>query len=148
MKDPLRGTHKLRPLIAQIEERMLRDQGSGLASYRGRGWYVECAGEPEVEIFLKVGFFKVDLPYFQPPSVAACERKLHLLFKPFGKSYASPRIHAPELKEDIWEIYTEVYNIRDTNANECFNEFARAVDAALEGKSSEASSDKKVLIVP
>ncbi|MVU77531.1 GNAT family N-acetyltransferase [Nocardia sp. ET3-3] len=118
---PLRGSGRLRPIIARIEERMIRDNP------QARAWFIECATDLNREIFCKAGFFEVDAAYEQPGSADGrrLPLRLHLLYKPFGRTYEPPVIERAVFLEAIAEIYHVVYQLDpETNAS-----FARLTDS-------------------
>ena len=76
----LRGRGLLRPLVARVEERMLRD------APRAAGWFVEC-DRRSMRPFAALGFREARIDY-RPPRVGAgaslAPERLRLLYKPFG----------------------------------------------------------------
>jgi Acetyltransferase (GNAT) family len=109
----LRGTSRLRPLLAIIEHQMLRDFPAS------KGWFIEC--DPpgiENEIFEKVGFYRLPIDYRQP-DLDAREgatgvdqlRSLNLLYKPFGRVYSHTMPHREELLKAVADIFRAVYLI-------------------------------------
>jgi GNAT superfamily N-acetyltransferase len=110
--EPLRGTGKLRHLGARMEERMVRD------GTEARGWYIECDGKKERNIFLKLGFRELDVNYWQPSlpgrDIPALDHPLHLLYKPFGRVYPEmgpPKIESSQFLQAMWEIHESIYDI-------------------------------------
>jgi GNAT superfamily N-acetyltransferase len=121
----LRGTSRLRPLVARIEERMLRDD------LDARGWYAECRRDsPEAIVLGRVGFFEVALTYRQPrleqtASAGAAEgAELVLLYKEFGRRYAAPRLRRDVLLESLGWVFRIVYG-GAPDADERFGELGR-----------------------
>ena len=113
----LRGGGWLHYLCSRIERQMIQD---GTAA---QGWYVECAGPPERDIFVRpsVGFHELDVPYRQPGSSAtstpAADRPLHLLYKPFGRVYRSPEIPVTDFLTSMRQILTTVYGLDDPRSS-------------------------------
>jgi len=108
----LRRTGRFPLLLARIEERMIRD------AVGARGWYVEC--EPKQEkLFGRRGFHTVDLAYAQPPLPGGrayspdAAPALCLMYKSFGRSYASPVLAAHEFCDTMARIFHTVYAIED-----------------------------------
>jgi GNAT superfamily N-acetyltransferase len=124
--DSLRGAKKLRHIVARAEERMVRDGTDA------RGWYIECAGETERNIFAKIGFCELDVEYIQPvlPGKSAEPRAdpLHLLYKPFGRVYATPTITKSEFLQAMVEVYQSIYDIAHPDKNEVFAKLAKSLD--------------------
>jgi GNAT superfamily N-acetyltransferase len=126
---PLRGSGKLRHLAACIEERMVRDGTDA------RGWYLECDGPTERDIFLRLGFCELDVDYGQPslPGAGADQpsRPLHLLYKPFGRVYRNAndasRVTNPGLLQAVREIYQSIYDIPKPDESEAFIRLAESV---------------------
>jgi GNAT superfamily N-acetyltransferase len=124
--DSLRGAGKLRHIIARAEGRMVRDGTEAC------GWYIECAGETERNIFSKVGFSELDVEYMQPglPGRSAEPRTdpLHLLYKPFGRVYETPTITKPAFLQAIRELYQSIYDIARPDEDEAFVKLAKSLD--------------------
>ncbi len=121
----LRGAGKLRHIMARAEERMVRD------GTRARGWYIECAGDIERDIFVKVGFCELDVEYLQPmlPGGKSEPRTdpLHLLYKPFGRVYETPTIAKTQFLQAVREIYQAVYDVPDPAGDEMFTKLAASL---------------------
>jgi len=107
----LRGTGRLRPLMARMEERMLRDD------LDVRGWYAECGRDsPEARVFSHTGFSQVALAYHQPtltPAAytAADTPALALLYKEFGRRYEPPRLARETFLDTLASIFRIVYGV-------------------------------------
>ena len=121
----LRGTGRLRLLIARIEERMLRDD------LDARGWYAECRRDsPEAIVLTRVGFSEVALTYRQPrleqaASAGTAESpELVLLYKEFGRRYAAPRLRRDTLLHSLGWVFRIVYG-GALDADERFGELRR-----------------------
>ena len=109
----LRGTKRLRPLMARIERQMLSDFPTG------KGWFIEC--DPlgmENDIFQKVGFYPLPIDYQQPDLEAreggtglAQLRRLNLLYKPFGRVYFDTVPSHEALLAAVADIFRAVYVI-------------------------------------
>jgi hypothetical protein len=127
--EPLRGSGKLRHIGARIEERMVRD-GAG-----ARGWYMECGGRTERDIFLKLGFRELDVEYMKPSlpgrNIDGPSRSLHLLYKPFGRVYAyadeTTAITKSAFLQAIREIYQSIYDIPKPDEDETFIKLAESL---------------------
>ncbi len=116
---PLRGSGKLGHLLRRIEERMVRD------CTHARGWYIECDGDLERDIFTKkeIGFHELDVEYMQPPLCkGGVDRPIHLLYKPFGAVYEPPTIEVSAFLDAIREVYHCIYSIpyEELDSNELF----------------------------
>jgi hypothetical protein len=108
----LRRAGNLRPLVTRIERCMLRDKP---ALPR---WYIECAGEPELSIFHRIGFRELDVRYVQPNLHAADEapdESMHLLYR-WLSGATPPIIQAGDLLEDVRNIYEYVYRLDDASS--------------------------------
>lgn len=123
---PLRGAGQLSYLLARIERQMVEDVTGA------RGWYVECAGQLDRDIFVKprFGFHELDVPYTQPAgagmSVLAAER-LHLLYKPFGRVYEPPELSATQFLDAMREIITVVYGVQDTESSQTYRQLQQSL---------------------
>ncbi len=118
----LRGARKLRHIVARAEERMVRDGTDA------RGWYIECAGDTERDIFAQVGFSELDVQYMQPllPRGSSEPRSdpLHMLYKPFGRVYETPTVAKSAFLQAVREIYQSVYDITNPDEDEMFTRLA------------------------
>lgn len=108
----LRGTGRLRLLLAQMEQRMLRDHPGA------KGWYIECdPGGVENGIFSHAGFQRLEIDYRQPDltlrDTSTDLRPLNLFYKPFGRVYSPRRTPSgAELLVAVADIFRAVYGIR------------------------------------
>ena len=98
---------------------------------RARGWYIECDGEVERNLFEGVGFREVDVEYRQPllpnTDVEPLVRPLHLMYKPFGRVYEnSPTIETEAFLQAMREIYKSVYDI-EPDTDERFIKLRKSV---------------------
>jgi GNAT superfamily N-acetyltransferase len=106
----LKGDGRLRPLLALIEEQMIRDD------LGARGWYIESP-PANVELFSRVGFRALALSYRQPPLPGHPKYgldtapKLELMYKPFGCVYAIPSLDVKALTDALESIFRVVYDI-------------------------------------
>ena len=120
----LRGTGRMRPLLARIEERMLRDE------LGARGWYVECdVGSEQAARFARLGFREVDVDYRQPSLGGrgeAAEPRLALLYKTFGDGSRPTRLGVEDLRRALVEIFRRVYGLSPDDAR-------RRAEATLTG---------------
>ena len=122
----LRGRGYLRPLIARVEERMIKDATDAT------GWFIEC--DPHsMPAFVACGF--VDLPVdYRPPTVGDDPRReprerLHLLYKPFGSAVG---MRAPDRRAVLAcaaDILRHVYRVRDPERHDCYRRLARSFEA-------------------
>ncbi len=128
----LRGTGRLRPLLARIEEQMLRDD------LDARGWYAECRrGSPEAHAFSHTGFCEIALAYHQPtltpaPHAAADTPELALLYKEFGRSYEPPRLAREVFLDTLASILRIVYGV-EPEADPGFADVRRQATAWSDG---------------
>lgn len=128
----LRGRGKLRWLAARMEERLVRD-GTG-----ARGWYLECAGDTELNIFERLGFRELDVDYTQPSlpgrDIDPPGCPLHLLYKPFGRVYRdvdkAPTIEKSAFLQAIREIYQSVYQIPKPDEDKTFLKLADSLQGS------------------
>jgi len=112
-------------MIARIEERMVRDNANA------KGWYIECAGEAERDVFLGVGFVELAVPHRQPRlpgnGDSGRERPLHLLYKPFGRVYEPPCLSAADLLATLRDVYRSIYEIQQPDQEPTFQSLARSL---------------------
>jgi hypothetical protein len=108
---PIRGTGALPTILARIELQMIDDGTSA------RGWYIECEDGNNVAGFSALGFFEIDIAYYQPlcgsgaaNDTLACPR-LHLLYKEFGAQYEPPSLTTAEFVAALSESYRYVYKV-------------------------------------
>ncbi|WP_411727910.1 hypothetical protein, partial [Methyloglobulus sp.] len=108
----LRGNGRLRPLLARMEEQMIKD---GKAA---DGWYIECEPHGQERIFNHLGFREIDINYRQPPlggqpSYGLDDTPdLRLMYKKFGNNYNDPAISYDEFLKAIEWIYRIVYHVK------------------------------------
>lgn len=122
----LRGTGWLRPLLARIEEQMVRDDRGA------RGWYIECdpLGSPPAR-FAAAGFREVAVTYRQPslrPGHAAvpdATPRVHLMYKEFGRTYHDPLVTRHDLLAAVEWIFRVVYRIDDPRRHPLFRDLER-----------------------
>jgi GNAT superfamily N-acetyltransferase len=100
------GTGRYRQLLARREEQMMIDCPSI------RGWFIECKGVTERDIFLHLGFRELAVEYRQPSLLGDTTSAvpLHLLYKSFGRMY-EPRLSYEELATSLTDIFTVVYGL-------------------------------------
>lgn len=105
----LKRTGRLRETIARIEQRMV---GDGTAAV---GWYIECGDTSSAELFGRVGFVELAIDYRKPAAPGVPQqgqgRRLHLLYKPFGRVYGLPRIQRRALLSAMRDWYVHVYRV-------------------------------------
>jgi GNAT superfamily N-acetyltransferase len=100
----LRGSGRLRTLLARIERALVGDCAST------HGWYIEC--ETHVApVFEHCGFFRIGLPYRQPALVGESAVPLNLLYKNFGESYGPPRLRKEEFVAAMGGIGSAIYRL-------------------------------------
>ncbi len=123
---PLRGSGRLRQIIARIEEQMIRDNPDA------SGWYIECNEEVNCEIFARAGFFELDLVYEQPLTQGSGSQtpplRLHLLYKSFGRVYRPPIISRAAFLRAVAEIYWMIYTV-DAQTDASFRLLADSLEA-------------------
>lgn len=105
----LRGTGRLRPLVARIEQRMLRDRPAA------RGWYIEVGPATDPGPFRAIGFREVEVDYRVPPNVP-----VRLLYKPFGRCYDPPELAAGDVLGAVEEILVTAYGVAEPRAHPTF----------------------------
>lgn len=121
----LRGSGRLRALVARIEEQMIHDRPEP------RGWYVECEGVEEKAAFERVGFRAVAVTYRQPPlsMLDGCGVEsaplLALLYKEFGDTYGPPPLPQEEFLCALEWIFRAVYGIQSPRQSPYFMDVAR-----------------------
>jgi hypothetical protein len=143
----LRGTGRLRLLVARIEEQMIRD---GLDA---RGWYAECRADgPEANALTHVGFFEVALTYRQPRLVETTSRRategaeLLLLYKEFGRRYEAPRLDRESLLDTLAHVFRIVYALApeaDPGFAELRRQAATWPNAAVPWRASPAPMSRR-----
>jgi GNAT superfamily N-acetyltransferase len=102
---PLKGTHRLRLLIARIERRLIGDSEST------RGWFVECAKSDAVAALSACGFYEVALTYRAPAPRDA--QPIRLLYKEYGATFEPPTLSRDTFVAVIGEIARFVYGTAD-----------------------------------
>jgi GNAT superfamily N-acetyltransferase len=112
----LRGKGLLRPVIARIEERMVKDATGA------EGWFIECDAVSAAP-FIAVGFRELALDY-RPPRVGAAAgtgaaERLKLLYKRFGSTSGPPPARRFVL-EAVAAILRHVYGVRAPHAHACY----------------------------
>jgi len=124
----LRNKGLLRPLIARIEERMLRD------SSRATGWLIEVGSE-SIEVFSSVGFQEIAKDY-SPPRVGSTRmrvaepERLHLLYKPFGSVHAPNVLSRKAVLDGIAAILEHVYGVDRPRQHPCYKRVLKAAREA------------------
>ena len=114
----LRGRGLLRPLIARIEEQMIKDQTPA------EGWFIEC-DEGSMLPFVATGFREVPIE-FRPPKVGGepvrngHPERLRLLYKPFGNPFDSKPLDLPFVLAGIADILREIYEVPRPRKHECY----------------------------
>ena len=115
-----------RRLVSRINEQIVGEgEHSERDGERARGWYIECDGETERNIFSRVGFWELNVKYVQPglpgrDGIEPLTKPLHLMYKPFGRVYEPPVINTPVFLRAIREIYQSIYGIAEPDDNESF----------------------------
>ncbi|HTT11417.1 MAG TPA: hypothetical protein VMG60_11050 [Burkholderiaceae bacterium] len=117
----VRGQGLLRPVIARIEEQMVKDATGA------DGWFIECdavAAQP----FIAVGFRELPVDYRPPrvgPTAGMAEpERLKLLYKRFGStSGALPGRRF--LLDTVADILRHVYGVRAPRAHPCYRRLKR-----------------------
>jgi GNAT superfamily N-acetyltransferase len=104
----LKGSHRFPLLLARMEEQILRDR------LGGEGWFIECAPEKEA-MFKRQGFRTVDIDYRQPPLHSddgkAEVPDLLLMYKEYGRRYATPTLTVREFLGALRQIFAGVYEL-------------------------------------
>jgi GNAT superfamily N-acetyltransferase len=112
----LRGTGRMRPLLARIEECMLRDR------LGARGWYAECdIGSDQAARVARLGFREIAIEYRQPSlggTGESAEPRLALLYKAFGDTGRPPRLGVKDLHDALVEIFRTVYGVPPHDARQ------------------------------
>lgn len=115
-----RGRGYLQPVLARIEEQMVRD-------CRGaRGWYIECESDRVAEIFRKRGFREVPITYRQPPLRGGEAPALKLLYKEIGNP-DGPVVTCAELLSALEWIFGGVYKLDAPRQSPYFADIERAI---------------------
>lgn len=118
----LRGTGRLRALIARIERQLWRDRPDTT------GWYIEVGYHTDPRPFAAIGFVQLDVDYRQPGGDRP-DIPIRLMFKPYGRCYGPPRLSPAAVLDAIEEIYVEVYAIPVGRRHRAY----RAAEASLAG---------------
>lgn len=104
----LRGTWRLRSLLARLEQQMLQD----LAASKAEGWYIETDLARKPSLLLRLGFFEVDVDYEQPPlAEGQVSSRIRLCYKPFGRVYGKPKVKRGEFLDAVGQLFQIVYGI-------------------------------------
>lgn len=124
----LRGTGRLRLVMARMEAQMIQD---GLDAF---GWYAECRPDgPEAVVLPRLGFYEVALTYRQPWLDGAGHVEdgpvLRLLYKEFGRDYEAPRLSRQSLFEALGWLFRIVYSVAVPEVDPNFNELRRQAAA-------------------
>lgn len=109
----LRGTGRLRPLVARIERRMLLDRPTA------RGWYVEVERTTDPGPFLAVGFRELAVDYRQPCAEGR-DIAVRLLYRRFGRCYGPPDLPKTEVSAAVADILGAVYGVADPHTHPTF----------------------------
>ncbi|HEX3782917.1 MAG TPA: GNAT family N-acetyltransferase [Pseudonocardiaceae bacterium] len=119
----LRGTGRLRPLIALIEQRLLREHPAA------RGWYIEVGPDTDAGPFDAVGFREIAIDYRQPdlarPETGPAGTGVRLMYKPFGRCYGVPDLTAGTVLAAIEDVLRVVYGIDEPRTHRTYG---RAVE--------------------
>jgi hypothetical protein len=141
--EEFRGKHRLRQLVARVEEQFARDRAAARtadgsepaasdAELEHDGWYIECSGEFERLRFVGVGFWELDVQYQQPclpgKSAEPQGRCMHLLYKPLGRVYEKASIPKDTFLQAVREIYASVYRISDPDQDKTFGQLVKSLD--------------------
>lgn len=117
----VRGSGRLRPLVACIEAQIARDFP------QARGWYLECdAGGPQTAIFSRVGFREVPVTYRQPALRSRAPHEtpvLRLMYKRIGRDGAVG-LGRHEFFEAMRWIFRIVYGIPHPGRHDLFLQLA------------------------
>lgn len=98
----LRGVGALRPMIAQVELRMLADRPTT------RGWYIEVAPKTDQAPLRAVGFIELPVRY-TVPSQTGDELPATLMYKPIGRHYTPTLPTESEVDAAVREIREVIY---------------------------------------
>jgi GNAT superfamily N-acetyltransferase len=118
----LRGRGYLRPLVARVEEQMVRDCSAV------RGWLVECAPGPAATRFESVGFHEVPAPYRQPAlhRGGGAGPSLRLLYRELGDD-GDAELAADDLLDALTLIFRGVYGLDEPRRSPLYGEIEGAV---------------------
>jgi len=117
---PMRGTGRLRPLLARIETQLRKDQPAV------RGWYIECADRSTVDLFSRHGFCEVPVRYGQPGLAAGVAGpELRLLYKELGAVYGAPDVSVDEFLAALADILRSVYGVAAPREHPTFQQVRR-----------------------
>jgi GNAT superfamily N-acetyltransferase len=117
----LQRKEAIRRLLRLMEQQIVR------ANPVACGWYGECEPNSTASrIARRFGFSRVPMTYRQPRLHTDTSGKsegitLELLFKPFGRVYASPSLSLAELQRDLREILARVYYLDETGLRNAMN---------------------------
>ncbi|MEQ1638434.1 MAG: hypothetical protein ABL903_17315 [Methylococcales bacterium] len=123
----LKGSGRLRLLLARIEEQMLKD-GRGC-----QGWFIECEPKGQELIFEHLGFREVAITYRQPPMsgqpfyALADAPALRLMYKEFGCRYDKPELSCETFMNAVEWIFGAVYRLEKIKDSMFFNDIQQQI---------------------
>jgi hypothetical protein len=113
----LKGTWRIKLLIARMEQQMLRDRHPNDAD----GWYVETNLPNNKSIFSRLGFYEVNINYEQPfLESSQSGLQMRLFYKPYGRVYEVPKVRCTEFLDSISQIFKVVYGISTPQENSSY----------------------------
>lgn len=122
----LKAKGLLRPLVARIEERMIKDNTGA------KGWFIEC-DDTSMAPFVAAGFGRVPAmfspPETRPPKRPAPVSKLHLLHKEFGSQAAGAPPPLPVVLACVRDILQHVYRVTRPLEHDCYRMVERTWQA-------------------
>ena len=119
----LSGTWRMRPLLARMEQQMLQERELDDVG----GWYIET--DLKRSLFLRLGFWEVDVKYEQPPlSEQQVSLPIRLFYKPFGRVYGKPKVKCSDFLKAIARIFQVVYRIETPTEHPCYLELKKQVE--------------------
>jgi len=126
----LRGTGRLRELVARMELQMLKDQANT------KGWYIET-NSPQ---FLQLGFREIDVEYELPP-LAGQEvgLKFRLFYKPYGRVYDEVKLTCDEFLMAMEQIFQIVYQIKAPRSHPSYTKLEACINSFQDGQISFVS---------
>ncbi|TRV42232.1 MAG: hypothetical protein EWV52_00700 [Microcystis panniformis Mp_MB_F_20051200_S6D] len=113
----------MRPLPARMEQQMLQERELDDVG----GWYIET--DLKRSLFLRLGFWEVDVKYEQPPlSEQQVSLPIRLFYKPFGHVYGKPKVKCSDFLKAIARIFQVVYRIETPTQHPCYLKLKKQVE--------------------
>lgn len=129
----LKGSGRVRLLLARIEEQMLKD------GKNCHGWFIECEPQGQELIFEHLGFREIAVTYRQPPLAGQAIYELadapilRLMYKDFGCNYTEPKLDCETFLNAVESIFCIVYHVENPRNSMFFQNIQQQVLDCQEG---------------